>query len=66
MRTRGKARQPRLTRAIAYAAGRDAGNRHMRAAGRSRWNASDFEAAADEFERLCPAPTMEVRHARPA
>jgi hypothetical protein len=43
-----------LTRDIAYAAGRDAGYRSMRAAGRTTWNEDDFAAAADEFSRLMP------------
>ncbi len=41
-----------MTYAIAFAAGTDAGNRHMRGAGRATWNADDFAAAAAEFERL--------------
>jgi hypothetical protein len=38
--------------AIARAAGRDAGNRSMRAAGRSAWNEDDWSAACDMFDRL--------------
>ena len=41
-----------LTKAMIYAASRDAGNRSMRAAGRTKWNRADFNAAAKEFARL--------------
>ena len=37
---------------LLMAAAQDAGNRHMRAAGRSVWDESDFEFAAAEFARL--------------
>lgn len=43
-----------LTRELARAAAHDAGNRHMREAGRTAWNAEDYEVACDEFERLWP------------
>lgn len=36
----------RVTPAIAYAAGRDAGNKSMRAGGRTEWNADDYNEAA--------------------
>lgn len=42
----------KLTKAMVYAAGRDAGNRSMRAAGRTEWNEDDYNAAAAEFARL--------------
>jgi hypothetical protein len=47
--------------AIARAAGRDEGNRSMRAAGRSAWNEDDWNAACETFDRLMalagePAP----------
>jgi hypothetical protein len=42
-------KRPRMTRAIAYAIATDAGDRSMRAAGRTAWNDEDFE-----FERLWP------------
>ena len=45
-----------LTREIAYAASRDAGNRRMRRAGRSKWSRGDYNAAVREFNRLWPEP----------
>ena len=45
-------RAMKLTKDIIYAAGRDAGNRSMKAAGRKSWNAEDWNAAADEYARL--------------
>jgi hypothetical protein len=42
----------RITYAIAMAAGQDAGNRSMRASGRTSWNEDDWNAAAAETERL--------------
>jgi len=36
----------------AMAAGRDAGSRSMRAAGRPVWNEADYDAAADTVARL--------------
>jgi hypothetical protein len=47
------------TPAIAVAAGQDAGNRSMRAAGRTAWNEDDWNAAAavsDRLFALIPAP----------
>jgi hypothetical protein len=44
-----------LTKAIAFAAAKDAGNRHMRKFHRTSWNASDYRAACAEFERLLPS-----------
>lgn len=41
-----------VTSAIAMAAGRDAGDRSMRAAGRHAWNADDWNAAAAAARRL--------------
>jgi hypothetical protein len=41
-----------MTYKIAMAAGRDAGNRSMRKAGRTSWNEDDWNAAAAETERL--------------
>jgi hypothetical protein len=43
-----------MTRALAWAAATDAGNRNMRAHGRTAWDAEDFDAAAAEFGRLWP------------
>lgn len=42
----------RITYALAMAAGRDAANRRMRAAGRSRWNLADYRYAANVAARL--------------
>lgn len=44
-----------MTNALARAAATDAGNRHMRAHNRERWNADDARAAHREFVRLMPA-----------
>jgi hypothetical protein len=44
-----------FTPAIARAAGRDAGNKSMHEAGRLVWGPEDFDAAADEYERLARA-----------
>jgi hypothetical protein len=41
-----------VTYEIAMAAGRDAGNRSMRAAGRTSWNEDDYDAAARLAARL--------------
>ena len=41
-----------ISRQIAYAAGRDAGNRSMRAAGRTEWNDDDWDAASEVTARL--------------
>src|SRR5205814_1205502 len=40
-----------MTYDIAMAAGRDAGNRHARKAGRELWNRSDFNHAAKVFNK---------------
>jgi hypothetical protein len=37
---------------IARAAGHDAGNRSMKAAGRTSWSVDDFNAAAAEMNRI--------------
>lgn len=42
---------PTLTKALAYAAAMDAGNRHMRKAGRTAWNEDDYNAAVVRRER---------------
>lgn len=47
-----KAKRPRLTDALIRAGAADAGNRAMRAAGRTRWNDADYAAAAREYNRL--------------
>ena len=41
-----------MTYSLAMAAGQDAGNRSMRRAGRSKWDESDWNAAAETFARL--------------
>lgn len=43
-----------MTKAIAYAAGRDVANRAMRKAGRKKWSREDYNAACAEVERLMP------------
>lgn len=43
-----------MTRALAWAAATDAGNRNMQLAGRQLWNEEDYNVAATEFERLWP------------
>jgi len=39
-----------MTQKIAYAIGRDAGNKSMRAAGRTVWAVADFNAASKAME----------------
>lgn len=46
------ARKQMLTPEVAHAAGWDAGNRSMRAAGRTRWSEDDWNTAARETNRL--------------
>jgi hypothetical protein len=41
-----------ITYAVAMAAGLDAGNANMRAAGRTEWNEEDWDVAADIAARL--------------
>ena len=48
-------RRTLLTRELSYAAGRDAGNRSMRKAGRKAWSREDYDAAWAEFNRLWSA-----------
>jgi len=52
-----------ITREIALAAAKDAGNRSMRQAGRGAWNREDYNAVVREFDRLWPEELdiMEVR-----
>lgn len=45
---------PTLTYAMMYAAGVDAGNRSMRANGRTAWSVEDFNAAAAVEAKLYP------------
>lgn len=54
-----------VTYKVAVAAGRDAGTRSMRAAGRTQWNEEDWSAAAAVTARLMEVlgvafPTGEV------
>ena len=53
---RKRAHPPRitLTRALAWAASMDAGNRSARKAGRKAWASEDLDAAIAEFDRLWP------------
>lgn len=41
-----------LTPALAYASGKDAGNRSMREEGRTKWNADDYNTASKVTNRL--------------
>jgi len=41
-----------MTDTIARAAATDAGNRAMRAGGRTAWSVDDYDAAAAEYQRL--------------
>ena len=53
---RKRAHPPRitLTRALAWAASMDAGNRSARKAGRQAWAREDLAASTAEFDRLWP------------
>lgn len=57
-----------ITPAIAYAAGRDAGTRAMRAAGRTTWNRRDYTVAARTTGHLLALLSFDVAvraHAAP-
>lgn len=56
MASKRKCRNPKvkMTDQLARAAGTDAGNRHMKEAGRTKWDATDYAAAASEYKRLMP------------
>ena len=45
---------------LMYAAGRDAGNRSMRANNRTSWNNDDYLAAVAEFDRLAKIKAKEL------
>lgn len=45
---------------IAMAAARDAGNRHMRADGRTVWAVADWNHACETFARLWPPSQIAV------
>ena len=50
---------------VAYAIGRDAGNRSMRQNGRTSWNDEDYDAALQAFEAAAPQEeTLEERTAQ--
>ena len=44
-----------MTKEIARAAAMDAGNAHMRKAGRTKWDRTDFYAASRTYNKLWPA-----------
>jgi hypothetical protein len=44
-----------MTKEIARAAAMDAGNAHMRKAGRTKWDHTDFYAASRAYNKLWPA-----------
>ena len=47
----------KLTRAMAHAAAWDEANRHMRKAGRSAWDESDYNVAVRKFNELSAIAT---------
>ena len=48
----GNKMKPKLTHEIAHAAGKDAGDRHMRKNGRLHWNAEDYDECSKVVNRL--------------
>lgn len=54
-----------LTPKIISAASLDAGNRHMRRAGRTKWDISDWNAAAEKSNRLWDAYEGDLGLRRP-
>ena len=46
--------KPIMNYELAMAAGMDAANRRMRAAGRSKWNRGDYNEVGKTFDRLMP------------
>lgn len=50
-----------ITYEIAMAAGQDAGNRSMRAAGSTKWSRKDWSVARDETSRLWTPETARQR-----
>ncbi len=44
-----------MTYDLAMAAAKDAANRQMRAAGRSKWSIDDYVLMCETFDRLYPA-----------
>jgi hypothetical protein len=59
------ARLMRLDAELIHAAATDAGNRSMRACGRTAWNEADYIAACDESARLTGATATEDRDQDP-
>lgn len=55
-----------MTEELARAASWDAGNRSMRAAGRTIWSQEDADAAWAEFNRLWPEPSLSAVVPQPA
>jgi hypothetical protein len=53
------AKRIEVTYSLAMAAGHDAGNRSMRAGGRTKWAVRDWNAACETFAKLWPEPTTE-------
>lgn len=53
--------KPTITYSLAMAAGHDAGNRSMRAGGRTKWAVKDWNEACKTFERLWPTPSREPK-----
>jgi hypothetical protein len=53
-----------ITYELAVAAGRDAGNRLMRAGGRTVWAVKDWNTACETFARLWPEPTISNQTAK--
>ncbi len=51
-RVQGSGKRVPCTKALAKSAAADAANRQMRAAGRSRWSAADYNLAVRVFDRL--------------
>jgi hypothetical protein len=49
-----KKKEINMTYAIASAAGQDAANRQMRAAGRKKWNEDDWNLACEVMKKLFP------------
>lgn len=47
-------RRIRMSYTLAQACAADAGNRSMRAAGRTRWSMADWNASVEEFNRVWP------------
>ena len=50
---------------IARAAAWDAGNRSMKAAGRSAWSGEDWDAACAEIDRLMPHQSHRIIQGMP-